>query len=97
MLLAEGPRGWRDIAGLEGNFYVPARHLRTDKFKLTPIPGLCFYKFVYLWMDLELPDGGRSRMLGWKYVVPNPLFPMIAWRVGIPGRHPEIRVTRLSD
>ena len=93
-LLAEGPVGWRDIAELEGNFYIPAKHLKTDGFKLSAIPGLCPYKFIYLWMHLELPDGTVSKVLGWKYVVPNPLFPMIWYRVGIPQRHPELLVER---
>ena len=31
-------------------------------------------------------------MLGWKYVVPNPLLPFIAFRVAVPGTHPELLV-----
>lgn len=95
LLLAEGPLGW-GVTGFEGNLYISAQYLRTDRLVLTPIPGICFYKFVYLWMDLKLPAGGRSRMLGWKYVVPNPLFPFIAFRAALPRSHPELDVVEFQ-
>jgi len=43
-------------------------------------------------MDLWLATGERIRNLGWMYWLPNPLFPCIWFRVGIPQRHPEIEV-----
>ncbi|MEM9075244.1 MAG: hypothetical protein AAGE52_42500 [Myxococcota bacterium] len=89
-LLAEGPRGW-GITPFEGNFYIQRRFLRTDGFQTNYIPGICFYKFVYVWMDLVIGDV-RSRSLGWKYVLPNPVFPFIWFRVAVPGRHPELHV-----
>lgn len=93
--LAEGPVGW-GITPFEGNYYVGGRWLTTDRLVLSPLPGLCPYKFIYLWMDLKLPDGSKSRALGWKYVVPNPLLPFIAFRVALPGSHPELRVERFA-
>ena len=90
-LLAEGKKGW-DITPFEGNYYVRKKNLCGDYFHLTPLPGLCVYKFIYLWVDIALPDGTRAGGLAWKYVIPNPLFPFIWYRVGIYGSHPEIDV-----
>ena len=54
--------------------------------------GFCFYKFFYVWMDLKLEDGKKVSNLGWLYWLPNPLFPFIWFRVGIPQMHPELVV-----
>ncbi len=90
-LLAEGPVGW-GITPFEGNWYIGRRWLRTHGFRTTGIPGLCPYKFIYLWVDYHASDGTRERALGWKYVLPNPLLPFIAFRVAVPGAHPALRV-----
>ena len=92
-LIADGPLGW-GITPFEGNFYIGKKHLKTDGFRLSYLPGLCFYKFIYLWMHFTAPDGPESPMLGWMYVLPNPLFPFIWFRIGVPARHAEIQVTR---
>jgi uncharacterized protein (DUF427 family) len=94
--LAEGPVGW-NITPFEGNFYIRRKFLRTDGFKPNFIPGLCFYKFLYVWMDLVLAAGERVHNLGWMYWLPNPLFPFIWFRVGIPQSHPEIEVEYSID
>jgi len=90
-LLAEGPLGW-GITPFEGNYYVSRKYLLTDGFRINYFPGVCIYKFFYVWMDFNAPDGTKTRGLAWKYVIPNPLFPFIWFRVGIPGYHPEIDV-----
>jgi hypothetical protein len=90
-VLAEGKRGW-DITPFEGNYYVRKKCLIGNRFKLTLLPGLCVYKFVYLWMNLQLDGQAPISLLAWKYVIPNPLFPFIWYRVGIYGGHPEIEV-----
>jgi len=64
--------------------------LRTDGFKTNFIPGLCLYKFFYVWLDLQISDGERSQMLGWLYWLPNPLLPFIWFRVTVPQNHAEI-------
>lgn len=87
--LAEGPIGW-GITPFEGNFYIAKKYLLTDGFKVNYIPGLCIYKFFYVWMDLHLPDGTKVPSLGWLYWLPNPLLPFIWFRVGIPRHHPDI-------
>lgn len=94
-ILAEGQRGW-DITPFEGNYYVRKKCLVGDRFKLTMIPGLCPYKFIFLWMDIELDDLPLARMLAWKYVIPNPLLPFIWFRVGIFGQHPDIEVLAID-
>ena len=94
-LLAEGQTGW-DITPFEGNYYIRKKCLRGDYFRITPLPGLCFYKFIYLWQVLVLPDGSKGHMLAWKYVLPNPLFPFIWFRVGIYGNHPDIEVREVA-
>jgi hypothetical protein len=90
-VLAEGKRGW-DITPFEGNYYVRKKCLIGNRFKLTLLPGFCVYKFVYLWMNLQLDGQAPISLLAWKYVIPNPLFPFIWYRVGIYGGHPEIEV-----
>ena len=60
-LLAEGPRGW-GITPFEGNYYIRRRYLRTDRFGRNYVPGLCPYKFLYVWLDLKLGDGSRSKL-----------------------------------
>ena len=89
-LLARGPKGW-GITPFEGNFYIRGKFLQRELFKSTAIPGLCLYKGIYHWLDLELPDGNQESMLAWRYVVPNPLFPFIAFRIALPAQHPALR------
>lgn len=36
-------------------------------------------------------------MLGWKYWLPNPLFPFIAFRIAVPAHHPDLEVKYLSE
>ena len=90
-VVAEGPLGW-GITPFEGNLYIRRKYLLTDGFKTTFLPGLCIYKFLYVWLDFEFGKGEKSRMLGWKYWLPNPLFPFIWYRVGLPRHHPELLV-----
>ncbi|MDH3614489.1 MAG: hypothetical protein OES10_14570 [Gammaproteobacteria bacterium] len=90
-LLADGPLGW-GITPFEGNYYIARKYLRTDGFRVNYVPGLCIYKFLYVWLDLVLDHGTRIRNLGWKYWLPNPLLPFIWFRVALPRLHPEIEV-----
>ena len=92
--LAEGPVGW-GIMPFEGNYYISTRYLRTAGFKPNFIPGFCFYKFLYVWLDLHLANGDKIRNLGWLYWLPNPLFPFIWYRVGLPQHHPELIIEEL--
>jgi uncharacterized protein (DUF427 family) len=92
--LAEGPVGW-GITPFEGNYYISRKFLRTRAFKPNYIPGLCPYKFLYVWMDLNLESGEQVRNLGWLYWLPNPLFPFIWYRVGVPQHHPELAVEEI--
>ena len=93
--LAVGPLGW-GITPFEGNFYIRRKHLRTGAFKPNFIPGICVYKFFYVWLDLVLSSEQRFHSLGWMYVLPNPLFPFIWFRVALPSRHPDLRVEYLN-
>jgi len=88
-VLAEGPVGW-GITPFEGNFYIRRKYLMTDQVRVNFLPGLCPYKFLYVWMDLHLGEGRRVRNLGWMYWLPNPLLPFIWFRVALPRQHPEI-------
>ena len=83
--------GW-GITPFEGNFYIARKHLKTDRFRANFLPGLCIYKFVYVWMDLKLDRGERIRNLAWMYWLPNPLLPFIWFRIAVSGTHPEIKV-----
>ena len=90
-LIAEGPVGWA-ITPFEGNFYIRKKYLLADGFKINYVPGLCIYKFLYVWLDYVAPDGTVIKNLGWKYWLPNPLFPFIWFRVAIPREHPDILI-----
>ncbi len=89
-VLADGPLGW-GITPFEGNFYISRKYLRTDRFRVNFLPGLCIYKFLYVWMDLQLDHGERIRNFAWMYWLPNPLLPFIWFRVAVSRTHPEIQ------
>lgn len=89
--LAEGPVGW-GITPFEGNFYIRSKYLLTNGFKPNFIPGFCPYKFLYVWLNLELDKERVARSLGWLYWLPNPLFPFIWYRVAVPRSHPELQI-----
>ena len=90
-VLAEGALGW-SITPFEGNFYISKRCLRTRGFKPNWVPGLCPYKFLYVWLDLNLANDVKEKSIGWMYWLPNPLFPFIWFRVALPGTHPALKV-----
>ena len=90
-VLADGPLGW-GITPFEGNLYVRKQFLKTDGFRANYVPGLCPYKFLYVWMDLHLDENTRIQNLGWMYWLPNPLFPFIWFRVAMPRHHPELEI-----
>lgn len=93
-LLAEGPKGW-GMFSFEGNYYISKKHLKTDGFKFSGIPGICPYKFLYFWYHFESKQGNKSAMLGWKYWLPNPLFPFVAFRIAVPQHHQDIKIERI--
>ncbi|MCG8435363.1 MAG: hypothetical protein MJA83_15170 [Gammaproteobacteria bacterium] len=95
VLLAEGPIGW-GITPFEGNFYIRRKYLRTRSFKANFVPGICAYKFLYVWLDLVLADGGREESIGWLYWLPNPLLPFIWFRVALPQHHPALLVETVT-
>lgn len=88
-LIADGPLGW-GITPFEGNFYIGRKYLKTGGFRSNYVPGLCPYKFLYVWLDYTTADGLIVHKLGWKYWLPNPLLPFIWFRVAVPGHHPEL-------
>jgi uncharacterized protein (DUF427 family) len=91
ILIADGRKGWA-MTPFEGNFYIHKKSLVTDGFQINYIPGLCIYKFLYIWLDFKLPDGTLLKNLGWKYWLPNPLFPFIWFRVAVSSTHPELKI-----
>ncbi len=93
LVLADGPLGW-GMTAFDGAFYIRARYLHTDGLRVNFLPGLCVYKFLYVWMDLQLPDGGRVRSLAWRYWLPNPLLPFIWFRVAMPADHAALAYER---
>ena len=95
-ILAEGPKGFGGVTPFEGNFYVRRKYVRTDALKVNWVPGLCSYKFLYVWMDLKLEGWKPSKFIGWLYWLPNPLLPFIWWRVALSGNHPDVRVEVLE-
>ena len=57
---------------------------------ITPFEGN--YYILYVWLGLHLPNGERSHSLEWLYLLPNPLFPFIWYRVAVARNHPELAV-----
>lgn len=92
-LIASGTKGWK-MFPFEGNLYIAKSNLKTQGFRFTGIPGICPYKFIYFWYHFTATSGDKSPMLGWKYWLPNPLFPFIAFRIAIPTRHPDIEIKK---
>ncbi len=95
-IIAKGTLGW-SITPFEGNYYVSKKCLFTDGFRINFFPGLCIYKFLYVWLDFVTPQGEIRKNFGWMYWLPNPLFPFIWFRVAIPQEHPEIRVEKSNE
>src|SRR5260221_11770097 len=89
-IIAEGPLGFCGITPFEGNFYISRNCLKTARLKPNWVPGVCVYKFLYVWLDLRLPDGTREPSVGWMYWPPNPLFPFIAVRQPVPQSAPAL-------
>ena len=95
-IIAEGPLGWGGITAFECNLYISRACLKTDNFRVNFIPGLCFYKFLYVWLNFKTTGGVLVKNLGWKYWLPNPLFPFIWFRVAVPRFHPELEVEEFN-
>lgn len=91
-VVAEGPVGW-GIMPFEGNYYIQRKYLKTRNMEINYLPGICIYKFFYVWMNFVW-SGGVSHNLGWLYWFPNPLFPFIWYRVAVPGNHPELNIEK---
>ena len=91
--LADGPAGVWDIFEFDGGYYISWRYVRaTGAFRPNFLPGLCFYKGLYVGMDLRLTGGRGARDLGWLYWLPNPLLPFIWYRLVLPVGHPDLSV-----
>ena len=90
-LIADGERGWA-ITPFEGNFYISGGALKTKGFRINFVPGICIYKFLYVWLDFHNQNGTVDKFLGWKYWLPNPLLPFIWFRVAVPQEHPGLIV-----
>lgn len=95
-VIAEGPVGLFGITPFEGNWYIRRRHLRTDRLKPNWVPGFCFYKFLYVWLDFSPEAGPKERFAGWLYWLPNPLLPFIAFRPAVSGSSPVLRVDEIG-
>lgn len=93
-VIAEGPIGW-GITPFEGSLYIRRKYLTTGGWRPNYFPGLCWYKFFYVGMDLYLADGTRARNVGWLYWLPNPLLPFIWYRVSVSRWHPDLLVETL--
>jgi uncharacterized protein (DUF427 family) len=71
----------------ESNHYICPKYIKTNGFKFSLLPGICFYKFVYLWLHLKLSNGKREDFMAWMYVIPNSLLPFIWFRIALPQNH----------
>jgi len=91
-VIAEGPLGFRGITPFEGSLYISRKCLKTDGLRPNWVPGICIYKFLYVWLDLRLRDGTREPFIGWMYWLPNPLLPFIAFRPAVPRFSPVLQV-----
>jgi len=94
-VIAEGSLGFWGITPFEGNLYISRKYLRTSYLRPNWVPGLCIYKFLYVWLDLRLPNGTRESFVGWMYWLPNPLLPFIAFRPAVPRLSPALQVEEI--
>ena len=90
-LIAQGSEGWGFLP-FEGNYYIRQKYIKTDGFKFSFIPGLCIYKFIYVWLHLKLSNGQKEHFIAWMYVIPNPVLPFIWFRIGLPQHHPSLDI-----
>ena len=95
-VIAEGPLGLFGITPFEGNLYIRRKYLRTSHLRPNWVPGLCIYKFLYVWLDLRLSDGTREPFIGWMYWLPNPLLPFIAFRPAVSRSSPVLQVEGIA-
>jgi uncharacterized protein (DUF427 family) len=95
-VIAEGPLGLLGITPFEGNLYIRRKYLKTEHLRPNWVPGICVYKFLYVWLDLRLPDGTREPFIGWMYWLPNPLFAFIAFRPAVARSSPALLVEDIS-
>jgi uncharacterized protein (DUF427 family) len=93
-LIAEGLQGWQ-IIPFEGNYYIQKKYIKTNKFKISFVPGFCFYKFFYVWLSYQIDDKRKEKWIAWMYFLPNPLFFFIGYRIGLPKYHPSLRVEEI--
>lgn len=95
-VIAEGPLGVSGIMPFEGNYYISRKCLKTKSLRSSWVPGLCIYKFLYVWLDLRLPDGTREPFMGWMYWLPNPLLPFIAFRPAVSPASPLLQIEEIE-
>ncbi len=88
-VIAEGVQGW-SFFSFEGNYYISRNNVKTRGFKVNYMPGLCVYKFLYVWLNYEFDGAIASSNIAWMYWLPNPIFPFIWFRVALPANHPEL-------
>ena len=94
-VIAEG--SFKDgVKTFEGNYYIKKKYFIDGMMKTNYVPGICFYKFIYVWMDLILPGGKKIKNAGWMYIVPNPIFYFIIGRIGIPQSNAELSLKKYS-
>lgn len=89
-IIAEGIE--KDIYRLEGNYYIKESAFKQGIIVNTYLPGLCFYKFIYVWVNIKISDKLILKSFGWKYILPNPIFFKIFKRIGIPINQDEIQL-----
>jgi hypothetical protein len=96
-VIAEGPPGFLGITSFEGNLYISRKYLKTPLLRPNWIPGICAYKFLYVWLDLKLPDDRGEPFIGWMYWLPNPLLPFIAFRPAVSRSSPFLRIEEVAS
>lgn len=90
-VIAHGPQGW-GFMSFEGNYYIRQKYIKTKGFEFSFIPGFCIYKFIYFWLNLKLDNGQKEHFIAWMYVIPNPLFPFIWFRIALPQSHRSLKI-----
>ena len=83
---------WVGQLRLSKEIITSKKNLMTNGFRGNTLPGLCVYKFLYMWLDFVPLDGTVVKNLVWKHWLPNPLFPFIWFRVAVPATDPDIVV-----
>ena len=95
-IIAEGKIG-ESITLYEGNYYIPEKYILCGRFIPSSMPLYSPNKFPMIWLDYINKSQVRIKNLAWIYNTPNPIIPVIWFRIGLPSNHPDIIISMIEE